>query len=340
MQSASAPYFRLDDPEAIASFLHDRGWLPPDEPVGRTTRAGEGNMNFVARVQTPVRSVILKQSRPWVEKYPDIAAPQDRIHAEVAFYRAAEQHGALRNGMPRLLHFDPEYRAALFEDLGDVRDFSDLYDNPLPPAADLHTLLVWLSALHAAGFAPDTRAELANRAMRALNHAHIFDLPLQPDNGLDLDALTPGLQADAERLKHNARYVDTVHALGRDYLADGQTLVHGDFYPGSWVRTPDGPRVIDPEFGFFGTPSFDVGVFFAHLLMAGFRPEQRTTLFHAYEPPADFDRRRAVQYAGVEIMRRLIGVAQLPMTRTPDEKRDLLAQSEALVLAPEASDLF
>ena len=38
------------------------------------------------RVQTAERSFILKQSRPWVEKYPAIPAPEERVLVEAAFY--------------------------------------------------------------------------------------------------------------------------------------------------------------------------------------------------------------------------------------------------------------
>ena len=37
-----------------------------------------------------------------------------------------------------------------------------------------------------------------------------------------------------------------VAALGARYLEDGETLVHGDYFPGSWVRTGAGVAVIDP----------------------------------------------------------------------------------------------
>jgi 5-methylthioribose kinase len=176
--------------------------------------------------------------------------------------------------------------------------------------------------------------------MRRLNYTHLFDFPLQPGNGLDLDALTPGLQSEADRLCRNDAYVDAIHALGKRYLDDGDVLLHGDFYPGSWIRTTGGPRVIDPEFAFFGPAEYDVGVCLAHLLIAGYGEADRSSIMTGYTAPSGFDRDLAMQFAGMEIMRRLIGVAQLPLTRTLEQKRDLLARSEQLVLTPETSDLF
>ena len=61
----------------------------------------------------------------------------------------------------------------------------------------------------------------ANRAMRALNHEHMFLFPLRDGNGLDLDAITPGLADAARELAPIAPIVDAVAALGERYLADG-----------------------------------------------------------------------------------------------------------------------
>lgn len=340
MPPAAYPLLDLDDPDGVVAYLHARGWLRAGEGVRRVARAGEGNMNLVLRIETSARSLILKQARPWVEKYPQIAAPEERIEKEIAFYEAVAAVPDLAAGMPALLATDPPRRTALFEDLGDVSDFTALYADPVPDPTPLRALAGWLGRLHGATFPDALRPTMANRAMRALNHAHLFDIPLADDNGLDLDALTPGLRAEADRLRANTAYVDAVHALGARYLADGPTLLHGDFYPGSWVRTADGPRVIDPEFAFFGPAEYDAGVMLAHLVVAGYDLDFIRTVFDAYDPPSGFTPDLARRFAGMELMRRLIGVAQLPMTRGLEEKRRLLRLSERLVLEPEAFGMF
>ena len=150
-----------------------------------------------------------------------------------------------------------------------------------------------------------------------------------------MDGITPGLQAAAAKLQQNDAFVTHVHALGNLYLEDGTTLLHGDFYPGSWVRTSTGPRVIDPEFGFFGPAAYDVGVCMAHLRMAGYEETAIKDLMQSYKPQDAFDVKRAHQFAGMEIMRRLIGVAQLPLNRSLEIKSALLDLAARLVLDPE-----
>ena len=70
------------------------------ESVIAAERAGEGNMNCTLRVRTNERTFILKQARPWVEKYPQIEAPDERALVEAAFYRIAQVLPSVGSRMP------------------------------------------------------------------------------------------------------------------------------------------------------------------------------------------------------------------------------------------------
>ncbi len=287
-------------------------------------------MNLTLRLKTDTRSFILKQARPWVEKYPHIPAPDSRALVETAFYETATTRTTLRDAMPQLLASDPDARVLVLEDLGEARDFTSLYSGERLSRADLDALVSYLVALHVRWKA--LPKIFANREMRALNHEHIFRLPLDPDNGIDLDAFTPGLQAASELLKSDATYVERVTELGELYLSDGENLVHGDYFPGSWLRTADGVRIIDPEFCFMGTAAFDVGVMLGHLYLANQPEKLIDRVLSSYG--ADVSTTAlSRQFAGVEIMRRLIGVAQLPLGYGIEKKRELLELSKKLVLA-------
>ncbi len=179
----------IDKPDELENYLRATGWL--DAPLEGVARAGEGNMNLVLRACSATgRSIIIKQSRDWVEKYPDIAAPGDRICVEAAFYRAVSENPELASRMPGLIAFDEDNRIALFEDLGQAADFTDVYADGHIDGSAMDELWDWLSELHALRLDPQAMPLLENRAMRELNHAHIFDIPLQGDNGLDLDPVS------------------------------------------------------------------------------------------------------------------------------------------------------
>jgi 5-methylthioribose kinase len=328
-------YVDPSKPERLEAHLLQRGLLDDGERLRSVSKAGEGNMNLTLRVVTSARSFVLKQARPWVEKYPQIAAPVDRALVEIAFYEAAGAVPEVRRAMPQLLGSDPGSRLLILEDLGEAHDFTALYSGGLLDRGALDELVAYLVALHSevdAATAEDRRI-FENREMRALNHEHIFRLPLADDNPLDLDGFSLGLAAAAAELKGDEAYVSTVTELGAEYLADGDTLVHGDYFPGSWLRASSGICVIDPEFCFLGPRAFDVGFMLGHLHLAGQPDETCEALVSRYAARAGAAvAAEARRFAGVEIMRRLIGVAQLPLACGIERKEELLRLSRELVL--------
>ncbi len=331
-------WLALDDAEGLTSYLRRQQWLAADEAIRTLAKAGEGNMNCTLRVTTNQRSFIIKQARPWVEKYPAIVAPWERALIEGRFYQLIAEHAALQQSMPRLLGSDAASRINVFEDLGASDDLTWLYGGGRSlELVQVETLAGYLTQLHRSFLTYADKPAFANRAMRELNHFHIFMFPLQPDNGFDLDAITPGLQAAAQTLKNDAAYVARVAELGALYLQDGATLLHGDFFPGSWLQTPNaseaGLKVIDPEFCFFGAAEFELGVMLAHLHLTGQSEAVIDCLWQSYEPSsANWQPALVEQFAGVEIMRRLVGVAQLPLRADLARKQALLLNSQQMVM--------
>ena len=277
-------------------------------------------MNYTLRIKTNQRSFILKQARPYVEKYPSIAAPVERAAMEAAFFKAAAQWEGVGEMLPRLLFFAPEDHLQMIEDLGAGADFTAFYQRKeVIPQKELASLLKFLHALHQQSRENPTSYNFQNRAMRELNHFHIFDFPFQSENGLNLDGIQEGLQALAQRtIFQQAGLREKTMALGLRYLADGDTLLHGDFFPGSWLRTERGVFVIDPEFCFQGDAEFDLGVCLAHLCFCGV--EWAAALAILQEHYGHFDAALCRDFAAVEILRRIYGVGQLPLSMSIAEK--------------------
>lgn len=288
-------------------------------------------MNRTLRARTDRRSLILKQSFPYCAKFPEIPAPIERIGVEVAFYDVARRSPVLARRMPAILGFAPEDHVALIEDLGEGSDLLSLYAGDRLADDELETLGSLARALHALSLSEEETALLRNDAMRALNHEHIFDIPLRAHNGLDLESVTPGLPALAAETRADRDYVEGVAALGEIYLGcEGPALLHGDYYPGSLLRTRRGLMIIDPEFAFPGPPEFDLSVLIAHLVFAGGEPNRVVDdVLAAYETPVD--RALVEGFAGAELMRRTLGVSQLPLRLDLAGKRALLERSRAWV---------
>jgi len=330
------PWLDARDPGGVRDFLVARGWLERDEPVQLLGRAGEGNMNLTLRVVTPARRLVVKQARPWVEKYDAIAAPWDRGIVEARFYTRVASLPAVRSGMPALLGADAAARVLVLEDLGEGGDCADVYRGGALADAEIEWLAAFLRALH-----DGTRAavgdELSNRDMRALNAEHCFVVPLAAGNGLALDRFEPGLRALADALAADEAVVARTHAAGARYLADGPCLVHGDYFPGSWIRTASGLRVIDPEFCHPGDPEHDVGVALAHLAIAGVPVARRRRFLDAY---ATARVELVAASAAVEVMRRLLGVAQLPLAPSDGRRARLVRAARTALLADDVGPLL
>ncbi|CAH1002495.1 Methylthioribose kinase [Neolewinella maritima] len=319
-------YLTADDPERIEAYLQQLGYLIHGERVVAVAPAGEGNMNVTLRVMTSRHRFILKQSRPWVAKFPQLDAPVERILVEHSFHRAIVTDRYLANKMPELLKADEKNYVLLLEDLGDAGDLTTVYQQDDGMSrGQLATLLEFAGKLHRR-----TPADFpANDKLKTLNHAHIFDLPLRADNGFPLDAIYPGLARVAQPYQHDEALRRVVAGLGARYLATGTTLIHGDFYPGSFLDAEDGLYVIDAEFAHLGRPEFDIGVLMAHLLMSRASEKRILQIDTDYGKPPGFEVALARQFCYVEIIRRIIGIAQLPLSLTLDERSRLLERARA-----------
>lgn len=333
---------------AIDAHLKSLGWIGSDEQLVSLAPAGVGNMNRTLRAAVrssgrPQRTLILKQAVPYVARYPHIPAPVERLAVEHAFYAIVARSAALALRTPEVLGADLPNHLLCLEDLGEAADFTHLYQTPSgaagrgPGRGGAFTALVyWLWKLHALDLGPDAPACLENRAMRRLNHAHIFEIPFDPGNGVNLSPALAALQADLaadEVLRQRAELLGRIY-LGEQRHESAAALLHGDYYPGSWLHhSARGVMIIDPEFAFIGAPEFDVGVLTAHLLMAGHPQGDIMGLLQSYVRPVGFSLGLAMGFAGMEMIRRLLGVAQLPLAASDDTRSQWLQAARQMVIA-------
>jgi 5-methylthioribose kinase len=326
----------------VEELLRASGNLEVGESIRRLGVAGEGNMNVVLRatIASPQlaeqeRTLIVKQSRPFVAKYDSIPAPLERVEYEAAFYKFAEHRYQISAAMPRMLGWVPEEFVLILEDLGSAADATYLYAER--PRAELPAfvpeLLGWLHSLHKHSRGNFDFDCFRNRPLRALNHAHIFEIPFRYPAAIDLDGVCPGLADATATLRQDNSLRARALELGEVYLSDGDCLLHGDFYPGSWLITTTGARVIDPEFCFAGPAEFDLGIMLAHLQIIGYPEADLLVSQSVLLDQSRLDLHLIRKFAAVEVLRRLLGVAQLPITTALGERLSLIEQVSAKLLA-------
>ena len=316
----------------VAARMLEPVWGPVDPNRLTITSPGEGNMNTVVRVGHGGGSVILKQAHRYVRNFPSIAAPIERLTSEVGFYRAISADD-VASMMPRLIHHHPDHDVVVMEDLGHLPDRSDVYRDvttfPLRAAGN------FLHRLHTIVPEPSL-VDLRCGELARLNAAHMFSVPIDPPPSFDASTVGSELDDAARRVRGDDRVRERLRELCRWYLdpdpGDGCRLCHGDFYPGSWLGEDDRFRVIDPEFAFVGPAEFDVAVAAGHhrlCLGSTSLADSAERVTEAYGRPVD--RTSTLSMAAAEVLRRLIGVAQLPLTIGSAERAERLFEAaEAL----------
>ena len=319
----------LDANTSISDFgtcLSNIGFLDPKhEQILSVEKPGEGNMNVVLRIRTNKRSFIVKQSRPFVQKYPQIIAPIERIDVECQFYKSVTNK-VIDPHIPEILSYNADNYLLILEDLGDCKDMSYLYAERNIRTSQLHQLIDVASQIHKAIPA----AYPKNMELRLLNHQHIFVLPFLKESDFSLNAIQEGLQELALGYRTDETLKKEISKVGQQYLSQGNILLHGDYYPGSWMTKGDHIYVIDPEFSFMGFVEFDIGVLAAHIIMITMDLDGLQTVKSSY--PGKLNSQLLNQVAGIEIMRRIIGLAQLPLQRSIQEKKLLLEMARVLIL--------
>ena len=319
--------------EALEHLLAKLTFLLEDEVILTVEKIPQGNMNLTLRVRTNFRLLIVKQARPWVEKYPQIDAPSKRASYEAYFYHAVKKTLSVRSRMPELLFFSEEHQLLIFSDLFDATDLSQIYEEGKLLSQDqMDAATDWLISLHAIPVTSTSHDN--NLAMRQLNHEHIFDFPFRVENGFDLDQIQPGLSKIADRVKEDRALVKEISRLGKQYYLypKEKVLLHGDFFLGSMLVKDEQLFVIDPEFMFCGEREWDLAVYVAHLLLSGHGKHQAQDVISFYGIVHHIDQELVFALAGVEMLRRLLGVAQLPIRSSLNQKSALVEQAVEFIL--------
>lgn len=303
----------------LPDYLRNIGFLcrEGDAPVA-VEEVGDGNINWVRRVRRGADSWVVKQARPALERFPEYRASTRRIVLEARFYETVAPFDAA-GVCPRVLHFDPEQRVLLLEDLGDA----ERLDAALARGADVGTaatlLARFLGAVHRGTDDGALAQRFANDEMRRLHGDHIFLLPFRENDF----PLSERVAARAAELQADAPLLRTLDAAYARYLEPRGCLLHGDVQPANVLLPATGPKLLDAEIAHVGDPAFDVGQLVGHLLLpAAARGEPDAAgpviaaVWRAYAsawndaPPFAFA--DAARYGGIELLRRTLGAARVP----------------------------
>ena len=302
---------------------------------------GDGNLNTVYRVsdaECPERSLVLKHAPPYIKILgPDYPLSTERLTYES---RALDVYNQLASGsVPAQYNFDAEMAVIAMEDL---RDASVLRDDLIAGSVDIaiaEQIGRFMGSVHSrtyienldSGAVQQYKQQFANTTMQAITADYVFTFPYTEH---ETNFWTPGLEPDVQRLKADTDFLARAAHLKQIFLTLQQAVTHGDLHTGSVLVQNDTAKVIDAEFAFYGPPGFDVGLYWANYFLSYFSHQDTLDVqsalktavvqtWHTYATEfgmVDATLKAqtlqnifhdAVGFAGLEILRRLIGAAHV-----------------------------
>jgi 5-methylthioribose kinase len=256
------PMFEVDASNVLEYFA-DAGrpqWeqlgLGTDELAKSTAvELAWGVSNIVIRVDTPIRSFVVKQSREQLRTEIDWFSQLDRIWREVDVLQTLET--LLPPGaVPRVLSEDRDNYLFTMEAIdADHRVWKADLLNGVFDSSIAETLAGHLAAIHRGSTG---NAEIAAR----MSDQTVFD-------ELRLD---PFYRYVAETCP---RFSEPLNSLIDRTTQRHDCLVLADFSPKNILMTSNGPVIVDFETGHYGDPEFDIGFFLSHLLLKTVKHHER-----------------------------------------------------------------
>ena len=307
----------------------------------RIEEIGDGNLNTVYRVSDaarPERSVVLKHAPPYIK----ILGPEYPLSIERLTYesRALDVYNQFARGtVPELYYFDAETAVIAMEDLRDAQVLrADLIAGRVDTGI-AEQIGRFMGIVHSRTYVENLdsttvqhyRQQFANTTMQSVTADYVFTFPYTEH---ETNFWTPGLEPDVQRLKADTDFLQQVAYLKQIFLTAQQAVTHGDLHTGSVLVQNNTAKVIDAEFAFYGPVGFDLGLYWANYLLSYFSHQDtldvqsalKTAIaktWHTYtlefrtvdatlkEQTLQQIFHEAVGFAGLEMLRRLIGAAHV-----------------------------
>jgi len=333
-----------------------------DGPVRAVEEVGDGNLNRVFRVRGPAASIIVKQALPYLKaagrQWP-LTRERARIETDAIAVHSRYAPGLL----PRVEHFDAALSAIVLEDLDGFRSWRDslVEEQPTPGIA---AQVGWYSAatLLSTG-KPDGPADERYQLRGRFGYSELClvteDLVFTaPFTGAASNRYDDELTGLVRALRRDRALRMAVSGLLSDFKTRPEALIHGALHTGSVLVQGRQARVIDLEFAYFGPFGFDPGMLLANLALAhighaatgdlefsaaiaGYAREYWTALeagcrqlWSADEPSCHQFLTslvaEAARFAGVEMIRRIVGLAHVRDIDSLPQPARLQAQQHAV----------
>ncbi len=352
--------------------LGEQGILNIPEKATAQVEDISGNINRVRRIRflnkergISQQSFILK-TLPFkgrLEKYPDIMFPESRLTYECLYYQAVQNaaqqlnNESLNPWMPTFLHVettqDSLVRTLVMSDLSPAMSLQDLsIQNASVSDLFFKNLGHQLGLIHGWSYANRMNNPLENPSALK-NRPYVLTQPFSDSDDLfrhweksHSDSWRCELQNLFLAPQKEQLYLKALQ-LTQDFKSDPfNVLTHGDLHADSLFVQEGHPVVIDAELCDRGAAWFDTGMVIAHLWMLSplsAQPLSVALFLEGYQQALDETKtpvvwsdflEKTVQLAGFEVIRRILGIANLHYLNPVQAKKLLTLASHHLLQTP------
>jgi 5-methylthioribose kinase len=365
-EEVSAKYKFLNE-EEIIDYIKKHGFFHEAEQVS-VTEISDGKINHVYRVNGESKTVIYKQAVPYARTVGEtMPLPLDRVRVEARVLQ--EYDRILPGSAPQVLLLDEDMailvtedmapmevgRTALLNGIESVRFTKDVAE--FSAQTIFYTSDFYLDPM----VKKELNASLMNPGMRQLTEELVFDKPF---NFHESNYFEAGLKNDVLFLSQDQKLRKEVAKLKHKFMTKADALIHSDLHSGAIFVDENKTVVFDTEFSCFGPFGFDMAHFIANLFLNGIgspeyeykRYQQALETWYAFsakfselwrnesaEPYTQIDGYLSdlleeifsdmLGYAGCELIRRAIGIAQVEdLNHEQDEQKRMARRKKTVEL--------
>ncbi|WP_114571694.1 S-methyl-5-thioribose kinase [Exiguobacterium flavidum] len=258
--------------EDVARYAREKLDLFAPDAELTASEIGDGNLNYVFRVTDGERSVIIKQAGHTARISEDFKLSTDRIRIEAEALKiegnlvpALVPEVYLFDPVMGCCAMEDLKRFAIMR--GTL-----LEGAVYPHFAEQITTFLAETLIRTSDVVLSHRdkkqmqASFTNPELCEITEDLVYTEPFY-DN-FKRNSLTPGNEEWTTRLLDDEALRVEIAKLKFDFMTRAQALLHGDLHTGSIFITAEELRVIDPEFAFYGPMGYDIGNVIANLTFA------------------------------------------------------------------------
>ena len=332
--------------QKIAQYVKDLELFPQEAEL-HVVEISDGKINHVFRIYSEEHSVIYKQAVPYARTVgEDMPLPLERVRVEAEVLQQYEK--ILAGSVPAVLHLDTDLAILITEDMAplEVGRTALLNDTESTHFAKDIGAFMATTMFYTSDFYLDSSTkkqkiqQFINAGMTGLTEELTFDRPYQVDES---NFFEESLHEDVLWLSQDSKLHLEVAKLKRRFQNTKDALIHGDLHSGAIMLETGRTVVFDTEFACYGPFGFDLGQFVANLWINGIgkqtskydryrqslevwyafverftalwrtEAKERYTMVDGYLTAVlDEIREDMFGFAGCELIRRAIGIAQIP----------------------------